>query len=158
MAQTTDRAGLHVVPQVDNSSDTKVARRASITARLRAKLSPIGWTARSSPAPLHRRAVRSPCTPRGSRPGRSVSGSRALHEVVRDAFNHDPGMPVPLHRTEIVAADLIHDVTMRLYAPHPVLARRIARLRMLLSDSDGPLYRPGRGSLAAALCGVQAAL
>ncbi|MET0993766.1 MAG: hypothetical protein ABWY20_06650 [Mycobacterium sp.] len=37
MAQTTDRAGLHVVPHVDNSSDTKVARRASITARLRAK-------------------------------------------------------------------------------------------------------------------------
>ena len=40
----------------------------------------------------------------------------------------------------------------------PVRARGIARLRMLLSDSDGPLYRPGRGSLAAALRGGQAAL
>ena len=68
-------------------------------------------------------------------------------------------MPVPLHRTQIVAAEhLIHDLTMRLYAPHPVRARGIARLRMLLSDSDGPLYRPGRGTRAAALRGVQAAL
>ena len=88
-----------------------------------------------------------------------MSGSRALHEVVRDAFNHSPGMPVPLHRTGIVAAEhLIHDVTIRLSARHRVRARGIARLRMLLSDSDGQLYRPGRGSLAAALRGGQAAL
>ena len=88
-----------------------------------------------------------------------MSGSRALHEVVRDAFNHSPGMPVPLHRTEIVAAKhLIHDVTMRLYAPHPVRARGIARLRMLLSDGNGPLYRPRRDSLPTALQGVLAAL
>jgi len=47
---------------------------------------------------------------------------------------------------------------VRLHAPVPVRARGIARLRMLLSDGTGPLYRPGRGSLGAALLGVLAAL
>jgi len=39
-----------------------------------------------------------------------------------------------------------------------VRARGMARLRMLLSDGTGPLYRAGRGSLAAELRGVLAAL
>jgi hypothetical protein len=34
----------------------------------------------------------------------------------------------------------------------------MVRLQMLLSDSRGPLYRSGRGSLAAELRGVLAAL
>ena len=34
----------------------------------------------------------------------------------------------------------------------------MARLRMLLSDGRGPLYRAGAGSLTAALRGVLAAL
>jgi hypothetical protein len=34
----------------------------------------------------------------------------------------------------------------------------MARLRLLLADGAGPLYRAGRGSLAAELRGVLAAL
>ena len=149
-----------MVPQVDNSSDTKIARRASIAPRLSAKL-----FADRLDRQVESRAVAPAGSALAVHTARLTSRqererlARALHEVVRDAVNHDPGMTVPLDRTGIVAAEhLIHDVTMRLYARHPVRARRIARLRMLLSDSDGPLYRPGRGSLAAALRGVQAAL
>jgi len=40
----------------------------------------------------------------------------------------------------------------------PVRARGMARLRILLSDGRGPLYRTGRGTLGAALRGVLAAL
>ena len=54
--------------------------------------------------------------------------------------------------------DVIDDITLRLHAPRPVRARGMARLRMLLSDGSGPLYGTGRGSLAAALRGVLAAL
>jgi hypothetical protein len=45
-----------------------------------------------------------------------------------------------------------------LHSPRPVRARGVARLRLLLSDGTGPLYRSGRGSLAAELRGVLAAL
>jgi hypothetical protein len=85
----------------------------------------------------------------------------SLHHVVRAAHYRSPGIPLrtPLHRAGIVSVeDLIAEVILRLHAPVPVRARGIARLRMLLSDGTGPLYRPGRGSLGAALRGVLAAL
>jgi hypothetical protein len=57
-----------------------------------------------------------------------------------------------------LCADVISAVCNRLEDPFPVRARGIARLRILLSDGRGPLYRSGRGTLGAALRGVLAAL
>ena len=37
--------------------------------------------------------------------------------------------------------------TLRLHSPRPVSARGMARLRVVLSDGCGPLYRFGRGDL-----------
>ncbi len=54
--------------------------------------------------------------------------------------------------------EVIDDITLLLHSPRPVRARGMARLRMLLSDGRGPMYRNGRGSLAAELRGVLAAL
>ncbi|CAN5219817.1 hypothetical protein BH09ACT8_BH09ACT8_23990 [soil metagenome] len=66
---------------------------------------------------------------------------------------------LPLQYARIVAAeDVVDEVTLRLHAPLPVRARGMARLRLLLSDGAGPLYHSGRGSVAAGLRGVLAAL
>ena len=88
--------------------------------------------------------------------------AEALRRAVRDA-NDDPGATqsgrVPMHRANIAAAEaLIDQVRLRLQVPHPVSARGMARLRQLLSDGTGPLYRYGRGDLAGRLGAVLAAL
>ncbi len=54
--------------------------------------------------------------------------------------------------------DLIGRLCERLADPFPVRVRGMARLRILLSDGRGPLYRARRGTLAAALRGVLATL
>jgi hypothetical protein len=56
------------------------------------------------------------------------------------------------------SAEVIEAVHDRLADPFPVRARGMARLRILLSDGTGPLYRSGRGTLTAALRGVLATL
>ena len=81
--------------------------------------------------------------------------AHALRVLVRDALDVRAHLDRPGHAG---VEDLIYDVTSRLHARHPVRARGIARLRMLLSDGNGPLYRPGRGCLAAELRAVLAAL
>ena len=88
--------------------------------------------------------------------------ARTLRRAVRDA-NDDPRATrsgrVPMHRANIVSAEaLIDEVTLRLHAPDPVRARGMARLRQLLSDGTGPLYRYGRGDLAGRLGAALAAL
>ena len=101
--------------------------------------------------------------PRGSPPLRNGTPSPkhcAAH--VRDA-NDDPRATrsgrVPMHRANIASAEaLIDEVTLRLHAPHPVRARGMARLRQLLSDGRGPLYRYGRGDLAGRLGAALSAL
>jgi hypothetical protein len=57
-----------------------------------------------------------------------------------------------------LCVEVISAVCNRLEDPFPVRARGMARLRILLSDGRGPLYRRGRGTLGAALRGVLAAL
>jgi hypothetical protein len=87
--------------------------------------------------------------------------ARALRACVRDARSGRATLSsrIPVHRAGVVAAeDLIDDVTVVLHSPRPVRARGMARLRLLLSDGAGPLYRPGSGSLIAELRGVLAAL
>jgi hypothetical protein len=66
---------------------------------------------------------------------------------------------VPAHPERLATCrGVIDDITLLLHSPRPVRARGMARLRLLLSDGAGPLYRNGRGSLAAELRGVLAAL
>lgn len=84
--------------------------------------------------------------------------ARALRLATADA---DDPMPlnsrVPVHRDSVLAAkNLIDDITLRLHAPRPVDYRAVARLRNLMSDGTGPLYRTGRGSLTAELKAVLA--
>ena len=88
--------------------------------------------------------------------------ARSLRTLLHDAREPSPaGIPtrVPVQRDAVTAVeDLIDQITLRLHAPLPVRARGMARLRLLLGDGVGPVYRSGRGSLAAALRGVLAAL
>ncbi len=66
---------------------------------------------------------------------------------------------VPLNVPNIAAAeDRIDEVTLRLHSPRPVTARGVARLRLLLSDGTGPMYRYGRGDLEGRLGAALAAL
>ena len=87
--------------------------------------------------------------------------ARALRTVLGDAKGWHGVMTsrVPVRADAVLAVtDLIDELTLRLHAPLPVHARGMARLRLLLSDGRGPLYRCERGSLSAALRGVLAAL
>jgi hypothetical protein len=66
---------------------------------------------------------------------------------------------VPVHVEAIRrSADVIEDVLARLADPQPVRARGMARLRLLLGDGRGPVYRPGSGTFAAEMRGVLAAM
>jgi hypothetical protein len=76
--------------------------------------------------------------------------ARSLRHTVRDSrCGLSPlNSRVPLHPTNITdAEDMIDKVTLRLHSPQPVSARGMARLRLLLADGCGPLYRFGRGDL-----------
>jgi hypothetical protein len=53
---------------------------------------------------------------------------------------------------------VIDAVTLRLHSPRPVAARGMARLRQLMSDGTGPMYRYGRGDLEGRLGAALAAL
>jgi hypothetical protein len=85
----------------------------------------------------------------------------ALRLIVRDAdVTHGPFTArIPVHPAAVHhAAEVIDEVCDRLVDPFPVHARGMARLRIVLSEGCGPLYRPGAGTLAAALRGVLATL
>jgi hypothetical protein len=87
--------------------------------------------------------------------------ARTLRHVASDPRDTGRVVPmrIPVHPQRVAACrDVIDDITLLLHSPRPVRARGMARLRMLLSDGSGPLYRNSRGSLAAELRGVLAAL
>ena len=87
--------------------------------------------------------------------------ARALRRAVHEARDrHAPvSSRVPLNVPNICAAvDRIDEVTLRLHSPRPVTARGVARLRLLLSDGAGPMYRYGRGDLEGRLGAALAAL
>jgi hypothetical protein len=80
--------------------------------------------------------------------------ARSLRDAVHDARCGGPVLSsrIPVHRANIAEAeDLIDKVTLRLHSPRPVSARGMARLRQLLSDGNGPMYRYGRGDLTGRL-------
>jgi hypothetical protein len=82
---------------------------------------------------------------------------QALEEVRPERRTFSPRVAVNPERLA-ACRGVIDDITLLLHSPRPVRARGMARLRILLSDGTGPLYRNGHGSLAAALRGVLAAL
>jgi hypothetical protein len=87
--------------------------------------------------------------------------ARALRRAVEGARDREAPLPVriPLNIPNItVAQDRIDQVTLRLHSPKPVAARGMARLRLLLADGAGPLYRYGRGDLEGRLGAALAAL
>jgi hypothetical protein len=86
--------------------------------------------------------------------------SAALHMVMRDALvERSRKSRIPAQTAAVrQAADVISDILDRLESPQPARVRGVARLRIVLSDGRGPLYRPNSGSLVAALRGVLAAL
>ena len=78
----------------------------------------------------------------------------SLRQVLRAA--HDQGAPrsprIPVSIQNVAAAThLIDVVTLRLHSPEPIGVLGMARLRLVLSDGAGPLYRHGRGDLAGRL-------
>ncbi len=76
--------------------------------------------------------------------------ARSLRQALIDARGGGILMSsrVPLHIPNVTAAeDMIDAVTLRLHSPRPVSARGMARLRQILTDGTGPLYRYGRGDL-----------
>ena len=78
----------------------------------------------------------------------------ALRQAVHDAsVGGTPRSPrIPVDPSNIAAAeDLIDAITLRLRSPRPVSARGMARLRVVMSDGYGPLYRYGRGDLSGRL-------
>ncbi len=87
--------------------------------------------------------------------------AHSLRRSVNDARNRSAlvSSRVELNVPNIVAAeDRIDEVTLRLHSPRPVTARGVARLRLLLSDGAGPMYRYGRGDLEGRLGAALAAL
>lgn len=95
----------------------------------------------------------------------SVEERETIARVLRRAV-HDAGggraplsSRMPLNTLNIRAAgDRIDQVTLRLHSPRPVAARGVARLRLLLADGTGPMYRYGRGDLEGRLGAALAAL
>jgi hypothetical protein len=95
----------------------------------------------------------------------AVAEREAIARTLRRAVNEVQagGGPlssrVGLHTTNIAAAeDVIDAITLRLHSPRPVGARGMARLRAILSDGCGPMYRYGRGDLSGRLGAALAAL
>jgi len=85
-----------------------------------------------------------------------------LNDVLGDARLGRPASSarLPLAQPAVTAAagDIDH-IAARLRGPRPVRAGGVARVRLLLADGAGPLYRMGRrGDLAAALRSALAAL
>jgi hypothetical protein len=87
--------------------------------------------------------------------------ARTFRRCIYDAHQGNPlfSSRIALERRKIIAAEeLIDTVTLWLHSPRPVTARGMARLRLLLADGAGPLYRYGRGDLESRLRAAVAAL
>lgn len=87
--------------------------------------------------------------------------ANGLTRAVEAAAGARPGVnrPFPIHSDQVAACGPeIEHITQLLRSQRPLDPRGIARLRMLLADSTGPLYDGGSGSLDAQLRAVLAAL
>jgi hypothetical protein len=87
--------------------------------------------------------------------------ARSLRRVLDDARTRTAlvSPQIELNVPNINAArDRIDAITLRLHSPRPVTSRGVARLRLLLADGAGPMYRYGRGDLEGRLGAALAAL
>ncbi|WP_082694859.1 hypothetical protein [Mycobacterium lehmannii] len=147
-----------VSPVAAASGATAPSLRARLVARLRAnrfdRMAAVGGVAPDSGAYVAH------CVRLTSLAEREAV-ARALRRIVRDARGHGPLMSsrVPLHVPNIAAAeDVIDEIALRLHSPRMVGARGMARLRLLLADGTGPVYRYGRGDLVGRLRAAMAEL
>ncbi len=152
----------NVLPSSRITEAREASPRASLTARVAARLRAakyddliaVGVRAEAgSPQAVHEARLTSV-------PEREAI-ARSLRQAVNDARGeHVPlSSRVPLNLPNIAAAeDVIDAITLRLHSPRPVSARGMARLRRILADGTGPLYRYGRGDLAGRLGAALAAL
>ncbi len=134
---------------IDNSTAMRARAplAARLTARLRAakfdRLIAVGVTASEGSAlAVHYARLTSTAE--------RTAVARALRRAVQDARSRGPLMSsrIPMHVPNISAAEgLIDTVARRLDSGQPVAARGMARLRELVADGSGPLYRFGRGDL-----------
>ena len=88
----------------------------------------------------------------------SAGERRKLAETLQHNVSETHSRParmsaqIPVDRSGVAAAvGLIEQIALRLLGPRPVSARGVARLRLLLSDGVGPMYRSGGGDLGAEL-------
>lgn len=87
--------------------------------------------------------------------------ARSLRRSLDGASTRDAALSsrMPLNVSNITAAeDRIDQITLWLHSPRPVTPRGVARLRLLLADGAGPMYRYGRGDLDGRLGAALAAL
>ena len=87
--------------------------------------------------------------------------ARTLRQAVADAHANGTSRSsrIPIHPNKVRAAeDIIDAITLRLHSPRPVGARGMARLRLVLADGAGPMYRFNRGDLSGKLGAALAAL
>lgn len=90
--------------------------------------------------------------------------ARTLRRVV-DQQHRPTRVPAGLnfrieaYRDHVIEAEEVIDaITLRLHAPRPVGVRGMARLRVLLSDGTGPMFRRDGGDLRGRLGAALAAL
>lgn len=153
---------LFTSPTAGATRELEVGPRPSVVARLVAHLR-AGHLDRmiavGVPAPLGSAQAAHETRLRSSAERESIA--RSLRSTVTDARGRGVLLSsrLPLHVPNITAAeDVIDAVTLRLHSPRPVHARGMARLRQILSDGTGPLYRYGRGDLRGRLGAALAAL
>ena len=137
-------------------------RRVSIRARLTARLHAERFDrmlAVGAPAPAG--SALAVHAARLTSPAERIAVSRTLSRAVHDARSREVtmSMRVPVYRQNVTAAaGVIDAVILRLHSPLPVSPRGMARLRKVLADGSGPLYRFGRGDLGGRLGAALAAL
>lgn len=137
---------LDVANRPPRTATRRPALPARIAARLRAgrydRLLAVGVVAEpGSPLAAHRARLTSTAE------RHAIAAS--LERAVRESRHTDVrSSRIPVNVSNITAAEgLIDQVTLRLHSPRPVGVLGMARLRLVLADGGGPLYRFGRGDL-----------
>jgi hypothetical protein len=155
MTMTDNEISRDVLSTTHDAMRSDAAVRASLSARINARLRAAKFDhllAVGVPAPagsalaVHHARL----TSAAEREAVARSLRQAVYQARVGAAPLSPRIPVQANNIA-EAEELIDKITLRLHAPRTVSARGMARLRRLLSDGGGPLYRYGRGDLAGRL-------
>lgn len=152
----------HTIPAevLLRASGHRSGRRPRLTARLAARLRAHAFDRRLAVGvPADPGSALAAHTARVTSAAERQALARALRQVRQRADAPLWSSSVPVHADNVAAAgQLIDRLITRLETPGPVGARGMARLRLVLGDGSGPLYRCGRGDLAGRLGAALAAL